>query len=53
MADYCAYAIHYDNGYVPIMKIELDSLEIVGNIMKNYIWNEDGELIKQIDLSKP
>ncbi len=44
MVDYCAYAIHYDNGYVPIMKIELDSLEIVGNIMKDYIWNEKGEL---------
>jgi hypothetical protein len=44
MADCCAYVIHYDNGYVPIMKIDLDSLEIVGNIMKDYIWNEEGEL---------
>ncbi len=48
MADYCAYAIHYDNGYAPIMKIAIDSLEIVGNIMKDYIWNEKGELVKQI-----
>ena len=46
MADHCAYAIHYDNGYVPIMNIAIDSLEIVGNIMKDYIWNEKGELIK-------
>jgi hypothetical protein len=46
MADYCAYVIHYDNGYVPIMNIAIDSLEIVGNIMKDYIWNEEGELIK-------
>jgi len=48
MNDYCAYAIHYDNGYVPIMNIAMDSLEIVGNIMKDYIWNEKGELVKQI-----
>jgi hypothetical protein len=47
MADYCAYVIHYDNGYVPIMNIAIDSLEIVGNIMKDYIWNEKGELVKQ------
>lgn len=44
---YCAYFIGYDNGYFPIMKIELDSLEIVGNIMEDYIWNEDGELVLQ------
>jgi hypothetical protein len=41
---YCAYVINYDNGYVPIMNIFIDSLEIVGNIMKDYIWNEKGEL---------
>jgi hypothetical protein len=46
MNDYCAYAIQYDNGYVPIMNVAIDSLEIVGNIMKDYIWNENGELIK-------
>lgn len=45
---YCAYAIDYYNGNVPIMNIAIDSLEIVGNIMKDYIWNEDGELVKQI-----
>ena len=48
MDSYCAYVIHYDNGYVPIMNIDIDSLEIVGNIMKDYIWNEKGELVKQI-----
>jgi uncharacterized phage protein (TIGR01671 family) len=48
MNDYCAYVIHYDNGYVPIMNVAIDSLEIVGNIMKDYIWNEKGELVKQI-----
>lgn len=44
MDSYCAYVINYDNGYVPIMNIAIDSLEIVGNIMKDYIWNEKGEL---------
>jgi hypothetical protein len=29
------------------MSVAMDSLEIVGNIMKDYIWNEDGELVKQ------
>jgi hypothetical protein len=46
MVSYCAYVIQYDNGYVPIMNIAIDSLEIVGNIMKDYIWNEKGELIE-------
>jgi len=47
MDSYCAYVIQYDNSFVPIMSVAMDSLEIVGNIMKDYIWNEDGELVKQ------
>ena len=47
MDSYCAYVINYDNEYVPIMKIDIDSLEVVGNIMKDYIWNKEGELINQ------
>jgi hypothetical protein len=43
---HCAYVIQYDNSFVPIMNIAIDSLEIVGNIMKDYIWNEKGELVK-------
>ncbi len=46
MDSYCAYVIQYDNSFVPIMNIAIDSLEIVGNIMKDYIWNEKGELIE-------
>lgn len=46
MDSYCAYVIHYNNGYVPIMNIFIDSLEIVGNLMKDYIWSEEGDLIK-------
>jgi len=48
MDSYCAYVIQYDNSFVPIMSVAMDSLEIVGNIMKDYIWNEKGELVKQI-----
>lgn len=47
--DYCAYVIDYDNGYVLIPHIAISSLEIVGNIMKDYIWNESGELQKRFN----
>jgi hypothetical protein len=46
MNSHCSYVINYDNGYVPIMHIAIDSLEIVGNIMKDYIWNSEGEIVK-------
>lgn len=49
MDSYCSYIIDYDNGYVPIMHIAISSLEIVGNIMKDYIWNESGELQKRFN----
>jgi hypothetical protein len=41
--DLCAYVVdwHYE-----ISNIEFDSLEIVGNIMKDYFYNENGELQK-------
>jgi uncharacterized phage protein (TIGR01671 family) len=45
--DYCAFEIDTDKGGVLIANINLDTLEIVGNIMKDYIWNENGELVKQ------
>lgn len=44
--DYCAYVIDHNDGIEHIWKTNIDSLEIVGNIMKDYIWNEEGELIK-------
>jgi uncharacterized phage protein (TIGR01671 family) len=44
--DYCAYVIDHNDGIEHIWKTIIDSLEIVGNIMKDYIWNEKGELIK-------
>ncbi len=45
---YCAYVIDSSIGVVPIMHISLDSLEIVGNMVEDYTWNEQGtELIRQ------
>jgi hypothetical protein len=44
--DYCSYVIDYDEGISHIWKINMDSLKIVGNIMKDYVWNEEGNLVK-------
>lgn len=42
--DKCAYVVdwHYE-----ISNIEFDSLEIVGNIMMDYMYDESGKLVKQ------
>ena len=42
--DKCAYVVdwHYE-----ISNIEIDSLEIVGNIMMDYMYDESGKLVKQ------
>ncbi len=43
-ADSCAY---YINDY-PLMNLDLASLEIVGNMVEDYMWDESGEtLVKQ------
>jgi len=46
--DKCAYVVdwHYE-----ISNIKFDSLEIVGNIMMDYMYDESGNLVKQLDLS--
>ena len=44
-ADSCAY---YINDY-PIMNLNLDSLEIVGNMIEDYMWNESGEKLVKIE----
>jgi len=45
--DKCAYVVdwHYE-----ISNIEIDSLEIVGNIMMDYMYDESGELVKKLDM---
>jgi uncharacterized phage protein (TIGR01671 family) len=43
----CAYEVDSNIGTIAMMYISLDSLEIVGNIIKDYMWNEEGtNLIK-------
>ena len=44
---YCAYVVDSDIGTISIMYISLDSLEIIGNMVEDYTWNEEGtNLIK-------
>lgn len=40
--DYCAYFI----GDYQISNMEFDSLEIIGNMDQNHMYNENGDLIK-------
>lgn len=43
----CAYEVDSDIGTISIMYISLDSLEIIGNMVEDYMWNEQGtNLIK-------
>lgn len=42
-ADKCAYCIDY----CPIMNLNLDSLEVVGNMDQDYHYNENGDLVKK------
>lgn len=44
----CAYMIDTsDRGQVPILNICLDSLKILGNIVENYKYDEQGNLCKK------
>lgn len=47
--DRCAYVVDWN---YEISNIELDSLEIVGNMDKDYTYNEQGELTKKLALSE-
>jgi hypothetical protein len=40
---YCAYVVDSDIGTISIMYISLDSLEIIGNMVEDYMWDEGGE----------
>ena len=40
---YCAYVVDSDIGTISIMYISLDSLEIIGNMIEDYMWDEGGE----------
>jgi hypothetical protein len=47
--DLCAYVVdwHYE-----ISNIEFDSLEVLGNIKENYIYNESGTLVTREEYEK-
>ena len=42
-ADYCSYVIYSVAGFLPFTNISLDSLEVVGNMVEDYMWDESGE----------
>jgi len=46
--DLCAYVVDW---YHLFSNIELDSLEVVGNMIEDYMYNEKGELVKRETLS--
>jgi hypothetical protein len=45
--DLCCYIIDW---YHEISNIAFDSLEIVGNVFEDYMYDESGKLVKQIKL---
>jgi hypothetical protein len=46
--DLCCYVLDW---YHKIVDIHLDSLEIVGNIVEDYMYDESGKLVKKLALS--
>ena len=46
--DWCSYVVDW---YHEISNIAFDSLEIVGNVFEDYMYDEKGELVKKLALS--
>jgi len=46
--DLCAYVVDWHHLF---SNIELDSLEVVGNMIEDYMYDETGKLIKKLALS--
>jgi len=51
MNDYCSYVVEVEEGYDLFADISFDSLEIVGNMIEDYMYDETGKLIKKLALS--
>ena len=51
MNDYCSYVVEVEDGYDLFADISFDSLEVVGNMIENYLYDEKGELVKRETLS--
>jgi uncharacterized phage protein (TIGR01671 family) len=49
MNDYCSYVVEVQEGYDLFADISFDSLEVVGNMIEDYMYNEKGELVKTYD----
>lgn len=45
----CAYEVDSNIGVIAIMYISLDSLEVVGNMVEDYMWDESGEKLVKIE----
>jgi uncharacterized phage protein (TIGR01671 family) len=50
MNDYCSYVVEVEEGFDLFADISFDSLEIIGNMIQDYLYDENGELIKKLDL---
>ena len=49
MNDYCSYVVEVEEGYDLFADISFDSLEVVGNMIEDYMYDEKGELVKTYD----
>ena len=51
MNDYCSYVVEVQEGYDLFADISFDSLEVVGTMVEDYMYNVKGELVKKLALS--
>ena len=49
MNEYCSYVVEVEEGYDLFADISFDSLEVVGNMVEDYMYNVKGELVKTYD----
>ena len=51
MNDYCSCVVEVEEGYALLTDISFDSLEVVGTMVEDYMYNVKGELVKRETLS--
>ena len=49
MNDYCSCVVEVKEGYALLTDISFDSLEVVGTMVEDYMYNVKGELVKTYD----
>jgi hypothetical protein len=52
MDRYCSYAVEVEDGFDLFQNIQLDSLEILGNMKENYAYDDSGSLISKEEYEK-